>query len=94
MQKKLGKNKFLDDFEGVFEKKISRFIWAICHIKLNPAIYMNAPLCVTFKCSRAQCALPLPEGIGEAVNDRVMPPVNLGKGWRLFPYPKPRSLQM
>ena len=30
----------MDDFEGVFEKKISRFIWAKCHIKLNHAIYM------------------------------------------------------
>ena len=30
----------MDDFEGVFEKKISRFNWAKCHIKLNHAIYM------------------------------------------------------
>ena len=41
MQKKSGKNKFLDDFEGVFETKISRFNWAKCHIKLNHAIYMG-----------------------------------------------------
>ena len=44
MQKKLGKNKFLDDFEGVFEKKISRFNWAKCHIKLNHAIYILYPI--------------------------------------------------
>ena len=31
----------MDDFEGVFEKKISRFIWAKCHIKLNLAIYID-----------------------------------------------------
>ena len=30
----------MDDFEGVFEKRISRFIWAKCHIKLNHAIYI------------------------------------------------------
>ena len=30
----------MDDFEGVFEKKICRFIWAKCHIKLSHAIYM------------------------------------------------------
>ena len=38
MSKKLGENYFLDDFEGVFEKKICHFIWAKCHIKLNHAI--------------------------------------------------------
>ena len=38
--KKLGKNKFLDDLEGVFETKILRFIWAKCHIKINHAIYI------------------------------------------------------
>ena len=38
---KKNKNKlFLDDFEGVFEKKVSRFIWAKCHIKLSHAIYI------------------------------------------------------
>ena len=31
----------MDDFEWVFEKKISRFIWARCHIKLNHAIYTS-----------------------------------------------------
>ena len=41
MQRKIGKNLFLDDFEGVFEKKMSRFIWARCHIKLNHAIYLH-----------------------------------------------------
>ena len=30
----------MDDFEGVFEKKICHFIWAKCHIKLNHAIYI------------------------------------------------------
>ena len=29
----------MDDFEGVFENEISRFIWAKCHIKPNHAIY-------------------------------------------------------
>ena len=28
----------MDDFEWVFEKKVSRFNWAKCHIKLNHAI--------------------------------------------------------
>ena len=31
----------MDDFEGVFEKKICLFIWAKCHIKLNHVIYME-----------------------------------------------------
>ena len=30
----------MDDFEGVFEKKICRFVGAKCHIKLIYAIYM------------------------------------------------------
>ena len=38
----------MDDFEGVFEKKISRFIWAKCHIKLNDAIYMYKLLDLKF----------------------------------------------
>ena len=29
----------MDEFEGVFEKEISHFIWAKFHIKLNHAIY-------------------------------------------------------
>ena len=29
----------MDDFEGVFEKKICRFIWAKCRIKQNDTIY-------------------------------------------------------
>ena len=31
----------MDDFKGVFEKKICRFIWAECHIKLNYATYIH-----------------------------------------------------
>ena len=34
-----GKNKSLDDYEGVF-KKICHFILAKCHKKLNHAIYI------------------------------------------------------
>ena len=30
----------MDDFEEGFEKEISRFIWAKCHIKLNHAIHI------------------------------------------------------
>ena len=53
----------MDDFEGVFEKEISRFIWAKCHIKLNhmPYIYeaVYRVVTATKKLSRQSCLDPV-----------------------------------